>query len=42
LLRFDLLTDPFVLRWNHGDNLIRHERFRANISMKGRTFNEPY
>jgi hypothetical protein len=33
-LGFDLLTDPFVLRWNHNDNLIRHKRFLAKISMK--------
>jgi hypothetical protein len=39
LLRFDLLTDPFALRWNHDDNLIRRQGFLANISMRGQTFN---
>src|SRR5712664_4025234 len=42
LLHLDPLTDPFVVRWNHDNNLIRYERFLANISMKGRTFNDPY
>jgi len=39
LLHLDLVTDPFVLRWNDHNNLIRHKRLLAKISMKRWTFN---
>jgi hypothetical protein len=34
-----VLADPFVLRWNHDDDLIGHKRLLANIAMKRGAFN---
>jgi len=33
-VHLDLVTDPFVLRWNDHNNLIRHKRLLAKISIE--------